>query len=159
MSGRALLKVSFHGDIDNPFSRFFKAFFRSPVPKWDVRNAGLYSNIPVGAKIGMIREVFPDNRVFEPDNEKIPGVPRLEMQAAAALGQHYYLAVTGVPEPVGEVRAGLLGRVAARSEVYTQILRNCTREEAVLWLTMVIATDLKRQKQVQAKNQAFGAFL
>lgn len=149
-SGRELLKVHFHGDTSNAFSRAFKAFLRSPVLKWDVENYGLYEDLPIGANLGLIQEVFPDNRVFFP-NEAMIGLPRLEMQVAAALGAKYYLAVTDVPEPVGEVDSAILGRFAPRSETYQMTLRNCTREEAVLWLTMVIATDMKRRKSQNTK--------
>lgn len=157
---RDLIKVHFHGNTDSALDRAFKAFFRSPNPKYDVKNAGLFSHLPFGANLGLIRELFPDNRVFEPNPATLPGVPRLEMQAAAALGQKYWLAVTGVPEPVGEVGSALTARVAARSEVYTTVLRNMGAEEAVLWLAMVIATDMKRQKSVTSKGfQSFGAFI
>lgn len=159
VTDKDLLKVHFHGNTSSPIDKLFKAFVRSPVPKWDVENAGLFSHLPIGANLGLIREVFPDNRVFEPNGSNLPGVPRLEMQDAGGIGQAYYLAVSGIPEPIGEVRSALVARVAGRSEVYTQVVRNCTAEEAVLWLTMTIATDMKRQKSVTAKNQAFGAFL
>lgn len=142
---RPLLKVHFHGDTSNPLSRVFKAFVRSPVPKWDVENFGLFADLPHGTNLGLIREVFPDNRVFFP-SEAMNGMPRLEMQVAASLGVKYYLAVTGVPEPVGEVDSDVVGRFAPRSETYTMVLRQCTREEAVLWLCLVIATDMKRRK-------------
>jgi len=159
INDKDLLKVHFHGNTSSPIDKLFKAFIRSPVPKWDVENAGLFSHIPVGANLGLIREVYPDNRVFEPNKTNLPGVPRLEMQTAGGIGQAYYLAVSSIPEPVGEVRSAVIARVAARSEVYTQVVRNCTAEEAVMWLTMTIATDMKRQKSVTSKNQAFGAFL
>lgn len=158
-SGRDLLKVHWHGDTSNPFVRATKAFIKSPVPKWDVENYGLFEGMPIGKNLGLIRDVFPDNRVFEPNIDTLPDVPRLEMQVAAAAGAQYYLAVTGVPEPVGEVRSSLLGRVAARSEAYTMILKHMTREEAVLWLTMVVATDMKRRKSVNSKNRPIGAFI
>ena len=159
INNRGLLKVHFHGNVNSPIDRMLKAFFRSPNPKWDVRNEGLFDHLPIGANLGLIREVFPDSRVFEPNEDLLPGVPRLEMQSAASLGQHYWLAVSGIHEPVGEVRSGLVGRIAARSEVYTTIVRNLSAEEAVLFFTMVVATDMKRQKSITAKNQAFGAFV
>lgn len=133
---------------------------RSPVIKWDVENMGMFSHLRKGATLGLIRDVFPDNRVFEPRMEALPDVPRLEMQTAEALGKRYFLAVTGNPEPVGEVVTSRLGRVAARSEQYTLALRNCTREEAVIWLCMVIATDMKRRKSVNSKGlRPVGAFI
>lgn len=149
-SKKSLLKVHFHGDTSNPFSRTFKAFIRSPVLKWDVENYGLYTDLPDGTNLGGIQEVFPDNRVFFPSKDII-GMPRLEMQVAASLGLKYYMAVTDIPEPVGEVDSGVLGRFAPRSETYQLSLRNCTREEGVLWLTMVIATDMKRRKSQNAQ--------
>lgn len=151
-TNNSLLKVHFHGDTSNPLSRAFKAFVRSPVPKWDIENFGLFADLPQGTNLGLIREVFPDNRVFFP-SEAMNGMPRLEMQVAASLGVKYYLAVTGVPEPVGEVDSDVLGRFAPRSETYTMVLRRCTREEAVLWLCLVIATDMKRRK---AQNTQYG---
>lgn len=146
---RSLLKIHFHGDTTNPFSRAFKAFVRSPVLKWDVENWGLYQDMPVGANMGLIQEVFPDNRVFFPASET--GMPRLEMQTAASLGLKYYFAVTNIPEPIGEVDSSLIARFAPRSEAYYMNIRNCTREEAVLWLAMVIATDMKRRKVQNTK--------
>lgn len=151
-SDRGLLKIHFHGDTSNPFSRAFKAFVRSPVLKWDVENYGLFSDLPLGANLGLIQEVFPDNRVFFP-SQAVSAMPRLEMQVAASLGLRYYLAVTGVAEPVGEVRTDVVGRFAPRSESYTMALRHCTREEAVLWLCMVLATDMKRRK---SQNTRYG---
>lgn len=149
---RPLLKIHFHGDTTNPFSRAFKAFVRSPILKWDVENWGLYQDMPVGANIGLIQEVFPDNRVFFPVSET--GMPRLEMQTAASLGVKYYLAVTNIPEPIGEVDSSLIARFAPRSEAYYMTIRNCTREEAVLWLNMVIATDMKRRKVQNTKYRS-----
>lgn len=151
-TGQEFLKIHFHGDTTNPFSRATKAFFRSPVLKWDVENRGLFSWLRVGANLGLIREVFPDSRVFEPNAISLPAVPRLEMQTAATLGAKYYLAVTGIPEPVGEVVTSLLGRVANRSEQYTLVLRDCTPEEALLWISMLIATDMKRRKSAVSKG-------
>lgn len=148
-SKRQLLKVHFHGDTSNPLSRTFKAFLRSPVPKWDVENYGLYGDLREGTPLGFMQEVFPDSRVMFP--KTVAGMPRLEMQVAAALGRKYYLAVTDVPEPVGEVDADILGRFAPRSEAYMMTLRNCTSEEAILWLNMVIATDMKRRKSQNAR--------
>lgn len=155
VTDKQLLKVHFHGDTTNKFSRAFKAFVRSPVPKWDVENFGLFEDVRDGTNLGLIQEVFPDNRVFFPVQSFV-GVPRLEMQVAATLGTAYYLAVTDVPEPVGEVASDILGRFAPRSETYTMKLKNCTREEAVLWLTMVIATDMKRRK---SQNVQYGRSL
>lgn len=149
---KQLLKVHFHGDTTNPLSRTFKAFIRSPVLKWDVENFGLFEDMADGTNLGLIQEVFPDNRVFFP-SAALAGTPRLEMQVAAALGRAYYLAVTNIPEPMGEVTSDILGRFAPRSETYTMTLKNCTREEAVLWLTMVIATDMKRRK---SQNVQYG---
>lgn len=149
---KQLLKIHFHGDTTNAFSRAFKAFVRSPVPKWDVENYGLFEDLRDGTNLGLIQDVFPDSRVFFPAHSLV-GVPRLEMQVAASLGKAYYLAVTDVPEPVGEVTSDVLGRFAPRSETYTMVLKNCTREEAVLWLTMVIATDMKRRK---SQNTQYG---
>lgn len=149
---KQLLKVHFHGDTSNAFSRAFKVFVRSPVPKWDVENFGLFEDMRDGTNLGLIQEVFPDNRVFFPA-PALAGTPRLEMQVTATLGTAYYLAVTDVPEPVGEVTSDVLGRFAPRSETYTMVLKNCTREEAVLWLTMVIATDMKRRK---SQNVQYG---
>ncbi|KAI0562670.1 hypothetical protein FGB62_55g152 [Gracilaria domingensis] len=146
---RSLLKVHFHGDTTNPFSRAFKAFVRSPVLKWDVENWGLFQDLPVGANLGLIQEVYPDNRVFFPTADT--GMPRLEMQYAASLGLKYYFAVTDIPEPIGEVDSSLIARFAPRSEAYLMSIRNCTREEAVLWFTMVIATDMKRRKVQNTK--------
>ena len=57
-SNADLLKIHFHGDTSNPFSRATKAFLRSPVIKWDVENYGLFSNLPSGKNLGMIRDVF-----------------------------------------------------------------------------------------------------
>lgn len=149
---KPLLKVHFHGNTSNPLSRAFKAFARSAVPKWDVENFGLFSDLSNGTNLGLIQEVFPDNRVFFP-SLAMGGMPRLEMQAAASLGVKYYLAVTGVSEPVGEVNSDVMGRFAPRSETYTMVLRRCTREEAVLWLCLVVATDMKRRK---SQNTQFG---
>lgn len=147
---RPLVKVHFHGDTSNPLSRAFKAFVRSPILKWDVENFGLYTDLEYGANLGRITEVFPDNRIFEP-SETLQGMPRLEMQVAAALGRKYFLAVTGVPEPIGQVDSDIVGRFAPRSETYSMTLRNCTREEAVFMLCMVIATDMKRRKSQNTK--------
>lgn len=147
---RTLLKIHFHGDTSNPFSRTFKAFVRSPVLKWDVENWGLFENLQNGVMLGMIREVFPDNRVFEP-TQAVQGLPRLEMQYTSGLGLAYLLAVTDVQQPIGEVSSSLIARFAPRSEAYQMTLRNCTREEAVLWLTMVVATDMKRRKSQNAR--------
>lgn len=154
---RDLLKVHFHGDTTNPLSRAFKAFVRSPVLKWDVENFGLFQNLRPGMKLGLIQEVFPDNRVFFPA-EGLIGVPRLEMQVAAALGRQYFLAVTDVSEPVGEVLSGVLGRFAPRSETYEMKLRNCTREEGLIWLCMVIATDMKRRKSQNVRYRGYGFY-
>lgn len=150
-TGRDLLKIHFHGDTTNPLSRAFRAFVHSPVRKFDVENYGLYSDLPNGAPIGLIQDVFPDNRVLFAKSTVT--VPRLEMQVAATLGTKYYLAVTGIPEPVGEVTSGIIGRFAPRSESYQLILRNCTREEALLWLTFVIATDMKRRKATNRRHR------
>ena len=147
---KELVKIHVHGDTSSTLSRTFKAFIRSPVLKWDVENYGLYSDLPNGANMGKITEVFPDNRIFTP-NASMIGVPRLEMQVAASLGLRYYLAVTDVPEPVGEVDSSLIARFAPRSETYALMVRNCTREESILWLTMVIATDMKRRKSQNTK--------
>lgn len=88
------------------------------------------------------------------------GVPRLEMQVARTLGTQYFLAVTDVPEPVGEVLSGVLGRFAPRSETYQMTVRHCTREEALIWLTMVLATDMKRRKSQNARfGGGYGGFL
>lgn len=150
-----LLKVHFHGNTKSALSRTFKAFVRSPVPKWDVENYGLFADLPDSANLGLIQDVFPDNRVFFP-SPLLSSTPRLEMQNAAALGVAYYFAVTDVPQPVGEVTSDVLGRFVPRSETYTVVLRNCTREEALLWLTMVVATDMKRRK---SQNVQYGRSL
>lgn len=148
--GRELLKIHYHGDTTNPLSSTFKAFFRSPVQKWDVENWGLFTDIRKGTNLGLIQDVFPDSRVFLPAGP-LTSMPRLEMQYASALGARYWLAVTDIPEPVGEVDSSILGRFAPRSEAYMMNLKHCTREEAVLWLTMVVATDMKRRKSQTAR--------
>lgn len=143
-TGKTLLKVHDHGNTTSSVRRTFKAFFRSPVKKWDVENRELFHDLPNGFRLGAIHDVFPDHRVFFPDGQG--NTPRLEMQAWASLGTKYALAVTDIPEPVGWVESSVVGRLAPRNETYAVVLRNCTREEAVLWLTMVIATDMKRRK-------------
>lgn len=145
-TGLPLLKIHFHGNTNSTLDRTFKAFFRSPVLKWDVENYGLFKDLPRGTNLGMIRDVYPDHRVFQPNSQYMNKMSRLEMQVAASLGTKYYLAVSGISEPIGQVDSGIVGRFAPRSENYQMMLRNCTREEAVLWLTMVIATDMKRRK-------------
>lgn len=116
----------------------------------------MYSDLRDGTNLGLIQEVFPDNRIFLP--AAVTNMPRLEMQVAGTLGTKYYMAVTDVPEPVGEVDSSVLARFAPRSECYEMVLRDCTREEAVLWLTMVIATDMKRRKSQNARYGRPGLF-
>lgn len=154
-----LLKVHYHGNTSSPFDRVFKAFFRSPVLKWDVENYGLFSDVANGTALGTITDVFPDNRIFTP----APGrhtMPHLEMQSTSAVGVRYLLAVTDVPQPVGAVECtstaaantattNVAARFAPRSETYRMALHNCTREEAVLWLCLLVATDMKRRKSQQ----------
>eukprot|EP00188_Purpureofilum_apyrenoidigerum_P005454 Plantae.Rhodophyta-Purpureofilum_apyrenoidigerum.ctg7105.p1 GENE.Plantae.Rhodophyta-Purpureofilum_apyrenoidigerum.ctg7105~~Plantae.Rhodophyta-Purpureofilum_apyrenoidigerum.ctg7105.p1 ORF type:complete len:261 (+),score=45.35 Plantae.Rhodophyta-Purpureofilum_apyrenoidigerum.ctg7105:41-823(+) len=140
---RELLKIHVHANTKSRLSKIFTGLVNNPLNKYDVENYGLYSDLANGHKLGVIEEVFPDNRVFNPTG----GIsPRLEMQFTRSLGQHYWLAVTGISEPIGEVTSDVLGRFAPRSEAYKLILRNCTKEEGLLWLMMVIATDMKRRK-------------
>lgn len=147
-SGRDLLKVHWHGNTSSAFARTTKRFLKSPVPKWDVENFGLFEGMPIGKNLGLIREYLPDNRLFEPNFETLPDVPRLEMQGSATSGGQYELAVTGVPVAIGEVRSSLLGG----DQAYTMILKNMTKEEAVLWMTMVVATDMKPKQSYNSKN-------
>lgn len=144
MNERPLLKVHFHGNTKSMIDRTFKAFFRSPIPKWDVENHGLYRDMPVGSALGMIRDVYPDHRIFRPARDI--QIPRLEMRNTGSIGTRYWLAVTDIPEPIGQVESVISTRYTPRSEQYTLVVRHCTKEEALLWLTLVIATDMKRHK-------------
>lgn len=86
---RALLKIHDHGDTTSTVQRTFKAFFRSPVRKWDIENRELFYDLPSGSQLGVVHDVYPDHRVMFP-NESVGGVPgsfpRLEMQSMASLG-------------------------------------------------------------------------
>mmetsp|Transcript_4457 Transcript_4457/g.13519 ORF Transcript_4457/g.13519 Transcript_4457/m.13519 type:complete len:261 (-) Transcript_4457:881-1663(-) len=152
---RELLKIHVHANTKSRLAKVFTGLINNPLNKYDVENYGLYSDLSNGHKLGVIEEVFPDNRIFKP-TEGIS--PRLEMQFSRSLGQHYWLAVTGISEPVGEVDSDVLGRFAPRSEAYKLTLRHCTKEEALLWLMMVIATDMKRRKTTNVRYRG-GGFL
>mmetsp|Transcript_23654 Transcript_23654/g.93362 ORF Transcript_23654/g.93362 Transcript_23654/m.93362 type:complete len:254 (+) Transcript_23654:152-913(+) len=145
---RELLKVHVHANTDSAFAKVFTGLLNNPLNKYDVKNLGLYSDLKYGQLLGTIEEVFPDNRVFNPKNDFCP---RLEMQVTKTLGLHYYMAVTDITEPIGQVQTDVLGRFAPRSEAYKLSLRHCTREEALLWITMLIATDMKRRKSTNNK--------
>lgn len=80
------------------------------------------------------------------------------MQVWASLGTKYALLVTDIPERVGWVESSVVGRFAPCREMYALVLRYCTREETVLWLTIVIATDMKRRK-VQTVQSGRGSLL
>lgn len=143
-SDRALLKVHFHGNTKSVIDRTFKAYFRSPIPKWDVENHGLYRDIPVGSLLGMIRDVYPDRRIFQPAKGSL--IPQLEMQNTGSQGTRFWLAITGIPEPIGQVESTVATRFSSRREQYCLALNHCTKEEAILWLALIIATDMKRRK-------------
>lgn len=154
-SDRALLKIHFHGNTKSVIDRMFKAYFRSPIPKWDVENHGLYRDVPVGSSLGMIRDVYPDRRIFQP--AKGCQIPRLEMHNTGSHGTRYWLAITDIPEPVGQVESTAATRFASRREQYSLSLHHCTKEEALLWIMLIIATDMKRRKSstVQSSRPSF----
>lgn len=147
-SDTPLLKIHFHGNTSSFFDRTFKALFRSPILKWDVENYGLYSDAPNGTPLGTITDMYPDHRVFTAAGE-MRGMPRLEMQSSNSfdsVGPRHLLAVTHVPQPIGQVDSSVVRTTAPRNDMYQLALRNCTREEAVLWLSLLVATDMKRRK-------------
>jgi len=76
--------------------------------------------------------------------KSLPGVPVLMMKAAAKLGQHYWLTVAETGNSVGDVSNGRMARMHENSKIYTANVHNLTAEEAVLWLTLICATDMKR---------------
>ncbi|GAB0491590.1 hypothetical protein MMPV_002844 [Pyropia vietnamensis] len=142
-----LVRVAEASNRSSPVSAFFRGFF-NPLNKYDILNEGLFPGLPAGTLLARITEVYGGGPVGEAKVvDSCVGSPRLEVQATAALGAAYAVTTTGVTVPWGEVTT----RVAARflppgNERYSLTVRECTYEEAVVVLAVVMAMDMKRRK-------------
>lgn len=107
---------------------------------WNVVNAGLFGDIEVGVVVGKVHCIASVSSLFTfvPVKDVLPGVPRLEMQPAHKNGfGGYKLCVAGVPKQVGTINV--------ERYYYDFELFNCTREESVLWLCILVAAELENR--------------
>lgn len=149
MQNNSLIKIHTHGNTKSLFDRTIRSLFRPSMTKWDVENYGLYSTMEIGQRLGMIRDIYPDHRIFEPSSGI--EIPRLEMRSINAFGSTYFLIITGCNQPIGRVESSIIQRVSLRNEQYTLFIQNCTKEEALIWFTLVLATDMKRRRNKQIR--------
>lgn len=105
---------------------------------WNVENGALFADLAPGTVIGKIHFIssLTSFFTFVAAKDVLAGVPRLEMQSVGEEGHcKYSLRAAGVNEAVGGFEV--------RRYYYDVGLINCTREEAVLWLCILLAAELE----------------
>ncbi|KAI0566897.1 hypothetical protein FGB62_5g120 [Gracilaria domingensis] len=112
--------------------------------KWHVLNGILFTDLAEGCQIGSIHYISSIESFFQfsPDKELLVGVPKLEMQPAKEDFEYgaYDLFVNGIAKRVGSV---ILLR-----HFFDLRLKKCTKEEAVIWLIILIAAELETKSKL-----------
>ncbi|PXF41773.1 hypothetical protein BWQ96_08494 [Gracilariopsis chorda] len=123
-----------------------KVVIPSNEQKWHVYNGTLFEDLNVGDVIGQIHYIssLESFFVFSPEKEVLGGVPKLKMQPAKADNDFgaYDLLISGIEKRVGSVYIF--------RHFFDLRLKNCTREEAVVWLILLIAAELETKTSLVA---------
>lgn len=123
-----------------------KVVIPSNEQKWHVYNGSLFNDLNVGDVIGRIHYISSLDSffVFSPEKEVLVGVPKLKMQPAKTDNEFggYDLLVSGIEKRVGSVYI--------YRHFFDFRLKNCTKEEAVIWLILLIAAELETKTPLVA---------
>lgn len=109
---------------------------------WYIYNGSMFSDIPVGECIARVH-TFPSvvgNALFAlvPNNSVLADMPPLKMEP-----------VDG--DPLGEYSLSvgrdkiIVGSLIVRRHFFDVVLRNCTKEEALIWLALVVVAELENK--------------
>ncbi|CAN8068174.1 unnamed protein product [Agarophyton chilense] len=114
--------------------------------KWNVVNGTLFEDLDDGCKIGSIHYIssMESYFLFSPNKELLLGVPNLEMQPAKGDFEYgaYDLFVAGIERRIGNVHI--------LRHFFDLQLKSCTKEEAVLWLIILVAAELETKSKLAA---------
>lgn len=111
---------------------------------WEVRNGTFFGDLDSGEVIGKVHIIESQDPLFAfvPSNNVLKGVPRLEIRKIKGKNRQGEFGEYGL---FAGKNAKLVGDVAINLPYFDIEIRNCSREEALIWLTILVCIELEKK--------------